>query len=157
MRNLTTLLAIAFFFTIMIGCSGKQASKMKDNASSSINLPDTTKGVVPDTVVKTTQQADPSWEEALKNQKAIVTQPSMQNPPKGEIVLSPKGSGAPPMTITRLNDPNKSKELLDGLEKAKNGDMKGAIANFNDAISKNPRNYMAFFFRGKAKLELKRY
>jgi tetratricopeptide (TPR) repeat protein len=53
--------------------------------------------------------------------------------------------------------PNRQQEVTDGLNLAKTGDMPGAIAKFDEAIIKNPKNGEAFFFRAKAEIELKQF
>lgn len=47
-----------------------------------------------------------------------------------------------------------SPELQSGLEKAKNGDLKGAIVDFTAALKADPKLASAYFYRAKALIEL---
>jgi tetratricopeptide (TPR) repeat protein len=155
MRALTFIMALIPAYFFVAGCAGRQTTEANVISADSLQVIDTPAVQLPDTVVKTTSVADPSWHEALQNERAAVTQPAKIAVPRGEVILSGKNaSNSEPKTITKFNDPIRSKELLDGLEKAKSGDMKGALSDFSAAVIKNPKNYMAFFFLGKAKLEM---
>ncbi len=65
-----------------------------------------------------------------------------------KVVVKPKN--APPA----MGNPYRPKELLSGIEKAKNGDLKGAIMDFDSCIRKNYKNYNAYFYKAKALIEL---
>ncbi|MEI6062520.1 MAG: hypothetical protein WCR72_17595, partial [Bacteroidota bacterium] len=79
----------------------------------------------------TIDPVDPSQYMPLDTTKKIVK----------KVVAKPKN--APPA----MGNPYRPKELLSGIEKAKNGDLKGAIMDFDSCIRKNYKNYNAYFYK----------
>jgi tetratricopeptide (TPR) repeat protein len=63
--------------------------------------------------------------------------------------------GKPKMLPIVKMDPFRPPQLKEGLEKAQNGDLQGAIVLFDTCIKKNYKNFNAYFYKAKALIELK--
>jgi tetratricopeptide (TPR) repeat protein len=78
-------------------------------------------------------------------------------PPGGTktgLKAASKAINQPPFEKSFLVKPNRPQEVSDGLKLAIAGDMPGAIAKFDEAIIKNPKDGEAYYFRAKAEIEL---
>jgi tetratricopeptide (TPR) repeat protein len=76
---------------------------------------------------------------------------------KQGLKVGSKAINQPPFENSMIIKPERSKEVSEGLKLAKAGNMSGAIAKFDEAIKKEPKNGEACFFKAKAEIELKEY
>ena len=60
----------------------------------------------------------------------------------------------PPFEKSLPAEPERPQEITDGIHQAARGNLSGAIVKFDEAITKNPKNDEAYFFRAKAEIEL---
>ena len=136
-----SLLAVSMGFT---SCN----TKNKGNASPADSLVMNTANTLnPDTTSNHIAIADSSWDKAADSfAKPAVAQPDTTK--KGKNVL-----GKPKMLS--MGNPFRPEELTAGLNKAKAGDLRGAIVDFDLCIAKNYKNYNAYFYKAKAYIELK--
>ena len=141
-KNLILTLAISIL-AVSIGftsCKGKSTanSTHADNTiidSSALSVPDTGKQL---------KIADSSWAQAAKSlTESMPVQPD-----------TIKKSGKPALMPMGNMDPYRPQELLDGLNKAKSGDLRGAIADFDKCITKFYKNHNAYFYKAKAYIDL---
>jgi tetratricopeptide (TPR) repeat protein len=145
-------------------CTGKKPSAAAEPPADTLQ-PDTT-AARHDTLVMQDEQVDTNWKSAYRNVTTPVkpaapaavapAAPARQAVPKGEIELGnarimplPKKTTPPGFLI-----PEPKEELTSGLDKANKGDLKGAIADFTAAITKNFRYSPAYFYRAKANYDL---
>jgi len=108
---------------------------------------------LPDTTANRIAMADSSWETAAKSY------PKQQPATKDTSNASGKNLkidklGKPKIAPLGFTDPYRPLELKEGLDKAKNGDLRGAIADFDLCIKKNYKNFNAYFYKAKALIEL---
>ncbi len=137
-----SMLAVTVGFT---SCNNSNKGTLQ-----SADIPNVDSGIsfMPDTAIKTIIYADSSWHnanEAFKKAAAPVSEDTISKSSK-------KTLGTPKLKI--LGNPLRPQELLDGLTKAQNGDLRGAIVDFDSCIVKNNRNYNAYFYKAKAFIEL---
>jgi len=142
---------LSFLSFTLFACGGNttadQSSAGKNDSGSMASQPDTSRRV--DSLHRVSAITDTSWSEAAKtlaNEPSVKTSKKPNNNQKG---VPPKSLATPP---TMLN-PFRPAELLEGLKKAQAGNVKGAIVDFTAAIKKNPKNYNAYFYRAKARVE----
>lgn len=143
---LILMLAASMGFT---SCKGDN----KNSVQADSLIFDTGKIQLPDTTTNRLAMADSSWETAAK------TYP--KNPQANQDTASGNSRnlkidklGKPKIAPISKFDPYRPQELKDGLEKARKGDLRGAIADFDLAIAKNYKNYNAYFYKAKALIEL---
>jgi tetratricopeptide (TPR) repeat protein len=143
-----TLLSISIFACGNKTAPGQSDSNLNDS-SKVISQPDSLR--IPDSLHKVSAITDTSWSEAAKtiDKETNVKTPKQPDKTNAKPANSPKGLAPHPGMI----NPFRSQELLDGLKKAQAGDLKGAIVDFTAAIQKNPKNYNAYFYRSKARVE----
>jgi tetratricopeptide (TPR) repeat protein len=153
-KNILLTLAISLFVASMAfsSCYENNADKFNqsnDNQLFAANFP------IPDTAVshKAKTSSIPGGEIELKpvsptnpgtTTKGKKTSATPGVKPSGPTVVKPKD----------IPDPNRPKELFNGIDKAQKGDLQGAIVDFDSCILKNPRNYNAYFYKAKAQIEL---
>ncbi len=149
-----TLLAVSMAFT---SCKGTNTSAV--STADSLSMDSATVHQIPDTnnMVKEETQSWDNAAKALKEEK--MTQQTTD--PKHVVTLKPDTAnknkaqvGTPKMTLLNMPNPYRPQELLDGLEKAQKGDLRGAIVDFDLCIKKNYKNYNAYFYKAKALIEL---
>jgi len=143
--TLSLLIAILCAYAGFTSCTDN--TKVKNLAADSLTK-DSILAATPDTSYKITM-ADSSWEkaaEAHKPETEALSDTSKTRNSKGEISQK--------KIPVKLGNPYRPKELSDGIEKAKNGDLRGAIIDFDTCIRKNYRNYNAYFYKAKALFEL---
>lgn len=132
-----SLLAVTMGFTSCKGNSNNNTNKVDSL------LVDSAIFAIPDTG-KQLKIADSSWAQAAKS--LTESMPAQQDTTKkpGKPALMPMGN----------MDPFRPQELLDGLNKAKIGDLRGAIVDFDKCITKFYKNHNAYFYKAKAYMEL---
>lgn len=103
----------------------------------------------PDSTAGTAAKADSSWDKAAES---FAQTPAA----KPDSAVSGKAKTDNKLQISKVTkgDPYRPQELTNGLNKAKNGDLRGAIADFDLCIAKNYKNYNAYFYKAKALTEL---
>ncbi len=147
-RNILLTLAISLF-TVTVGfTSCKHASKGNTESAENL-LMDSSQIIVPDTTLNQQAVADTSWEEAAQ---AFSTEEPVQQDTSG--ISGKKPSGRTKIKPLKRFDPFRPQQLLDGLELAKAGDLRGAIVYFDSCIVKNYKNHNAYFYKAKAFIEL---
>jgi tetratricopeptide (TPR) repeat protein len=136
----------------LFACGGKSAADLSSGINDSSELaskPDSTRRA--DSMQKVSVVTDTSWSEAAKtiaNETPANANKQLNN--SNNIKEDPpKAIASPPKMI----NPYRPAELLDGLKKAQGGNLQGAIVDFTAAIKKNPKNYNAYFYRAKARVE----
>ncbi|MBK7173568.1 MAG: hypothetical protein IPH84_10115 [Bacteroidales bacterium] len=102
------------------------------------NLPDSTK-VKKEPGFQSSALTDTSWSQASER----------MNAESGDTLSKTGKKPAPPKFI----DPYRPPVLLEGLQKAQKGDLEGAIVDFTAALKKFPKNFNAYFYRAKARIE----
>lgn len=148
-KNIILTLVISGLATFIGFTSCNNKNKVNQKPSDTLMI-DSVNAVTPDTaIINQTSLTDSSWNKAaeLLNQETSPKQGI--NNKSGEITIGqpkPSASGKP--------NPFKPQELLDGIEKAKNGDFRGAITDFDRCLVINPNNYNAYFYKAKALIEL---
>ena len=125
--------------------------KNKTSASTSDSLTsDSISALIPDTsIINSSALTDSGWNnaaESIRKESTLTIDSTSKSNEKS--LVKPK-----PTASSKVN-PNKPKELLDGIEKAKNGDLRGAIADFDLCLKMNDKNYNAYFYKAKALIEL---
>jgi len=100
--------------------------------------------LIPDSSRKVSALTDTSWSKAAES--LSTSGPAKGKQPGDTLKNKPGRPG-------KFVDPYRPQIMLDGLKKAQAGDLKGAIEDFDSAIRKNPRNFNAYFYRAKAKIE----
>lgn len=148
-KHLILTLVISILASSLAFTSCKDKNKRNFTSTDSL-LIDSVSNRSPDTtLINQTALTDSNWNnaaESLKQEPVTTKDPSIKNT---EITL-----GKPKPTASSKINPNKPQELLDGIEKAKNGDLRGAIADFDKCIAANDKNYNAYFYKAKALIEL---
>jgi len=150
-KTLFLILTISLLTATMGFTSCKQNTKGIAATAESLMM-DSLSIPVPDSTAKRMAMADSSWETAAsaftEDQQTVQDSTADGGKHKTNTIGKPK--------IAPLNriDPYRPQELKDGLEKAKNGDLRGAIADFDLCIAKNYKNYNAYFYKAKALIEL---
>ena len=140
-------LVLSFFLTVLVLIFSLQACTSRNESSSAeaTAQPDTISGLLPDTA-KVTGVSD-GFDQIPMIGSIEDNKPSLQTPTsqKEELynTITFKGKGA--------------EERRKGIKLASSGDLKGAIAEFTKSIEVHERNPDAYFYRGKAKWELKDY
>ncbi|MBK7214584.1 MAG: tetratricopeptide repeat protein [Bacteroidales bacterium] len=153
--NYLALTTVAIAIT---ACSHSPANSTEASTDSvNTQAPDTSRTIIPDSVRKNTVQLDTSWSQAVQtmsDEKAGPQDPETQSKivKAGTINAANQKGQQGPVSPIRVN-PFRPQELMDGLKKAQAGDLAGAIVDFTAAIKKNPRNYNAYFYRSKARIE----
>jgi tetratricopeptide (TPR) repeat protein len=143
-----TLLSVAIY-----ACGAKttpsQSATTVTDSSSLAAQPDTSRRM--DSIHKVSVMTDTSWSEAAKTIRKTAPVPTAKqlNNSKTQSGKPGKSFGPPPPGF----NPFRPQELLDGLQKAQAGNLKGAMEDFTTAIKKNPKNYNAYFYRAKARVE----
>jgi tetratricopeptide (TPR) repeat protein len=104
----------------------------------------------PDSAANRAAMADSSWDNAAEAFAKV-------KPDSQDTLINSSKKPAPnsKMIPITMQNPLRPQELTDGLNKAKNGDLRGAITDFDRCIEKNNKNYYAYFYKAKALLELK--
>lgn len=150
-KHIFLTILILMFVAYMGFTSCKGDAKNSVQADSLIS--DSGKIQPPDTMTNRLAMADSSWETAAKTySKNAQIKPDTaaggnKNPGIDKL-------GKPKIAPISKFDPNRPQELKDGLEKARKGDLRGAIADFDLAIAKNYKNHNAYFYKAKALIEL---
>jgi tetratricopeptide (TPR) repeat protein len=141
-KNIVLTLVISLF-AVTMGFTSCNGNSKKDTTSADSLLMDSAVFSVPDTGKQVTI-ADSSWAQAA--QSLAKSMPAQQDTTKkpGKPALMPMGN----------MDPYRPQELLDGLNKAKNGDLRGAIVDFDKCIAKFYKNHNAHYYKAKAYIEL---
>lgn len=153
-KNYSLLLLLS---TALLSCKGNSTPAGNEGSTDSmatLNQPDTSKSRV-DQGSKASVIVDTNWSQAVKT---ISTEPAkekgaVQQPNKTQSPPVDDKSGKPKPKLVPFVDPFRPQELKDGLKKAQDGDLKGAIVDFTAALKKNPKNYNAYFYRAKARIE----
>lgn len=103
------------------------------------------------------RQSDIYKSQLAQNQKDVSIEKSsrVQNTSSGAQNTHPSTQNTPILTADNHNSAAQSADDLNasGKVKAKNGDSKGAIADFTRAISVAPNFYQAFYNRGNVKID----
>lgn len=138
-----SILAFATFKVFAVGIPQSEVNVTKSNKQS----PDTLQTLYDNTTRKVLMP-DGTYK--------ILVEPSNQKPAakgdtvnRGMILL-----GKPTTPNQKKADPNNPPELSRGLKKAKKGDFRGAIADFDSCILKNDKNHNAYFYKAKALIDL---
>lgn len=142
-KNIILTLVISLF-AVTMGFTSCNGNSKKDTSNADSLLMDSAVFSIPDTGNQVTI-ADSSWAQAAKSltESMPQVQPDTTKKP-GKPVLMPMGN----------MDPYRPQELLDGLNKAKNGDLRGAIVDFDKCIAKFYKNHNAYYYKAKAYVEL---
>jgi tetratricopeptide (TPR) repeat protein len=151
------------FSMIALACTSNQSNSTDNPNNDSVGIHRADSLNIPDSIRKASVLTDTSWSQAVKTlsndnpaDKKSLTKTATQPDKEGAGVLkadetkaaTPKGKIIP---VTM--NPFRPQELLDGLKKAQDGNLKGAIVDFTAALKKNPKNYNAYFYRAKARIE----
>jgi tetratricopeptide (TPR) repeat protein len=164
MTKSSIYLAIFLMFSfIVLACNSNRAN-LPDDHNNDSTVPQKLDPVnLPDTIHKTSALTDTNWSQAVKtlsdekrSGSGSHAEPETQTENKGTVDQKtnenkagvPKGKVIPVTT-----NPFRPQIMLDGLKKAQAGDLKGAIEDFTAALKKNPKNYNAYFYRAKARIE----
>jgi tetratricopeptide (TPR) repeat protein len=139
---------VSFLAATLGFTSCSQNKNAQTNSAESLNI-DSTTILLPDTTASRIAMADTSWETAIKSfPENTETIQDSSKAKTNNTAVKPKIS-----PISRI-DPYRPQELKDGLQKAKDGDLRGAIVDFDLCIKKNYKNYNAYFYKAKALIEL---
>jgi len=151
-KTIFLTLAISLLASSLGFTSCKESTKSVTVNADSLNLsPDSI--ILPDTAANRIAMADSSWETAAKTFSAD-PQPVEDTTNASGRNLKIEKRGKPKISPLGVGDPYRPQELKDGLAKARNGDLRGAIADFDICIEKNYKNYNAYFYKAKALIEL---
>jgi len=147
-KNIFLTLVISLLAVTMGFTSCKENAKVNAVINDSISL-DSSAILIPDTTATRIAMADSSWETAVKSfpENTAAVQDSSKS-------KTSKPLGKPKITPLSRIDPYRPQELKDGLKKAQEGDLQGAITDFDLCITKNYKNYNAYFYKAKALIEL---
>ena len=148
-KNILLTLVISLVIATIGFTSGN--GRIKANAAPAVDQPiNMASLLVPDTSTKHVTMADTNWkkaEESFTNKAPATKQDTTK-----KNVKNPLGKRTT-MPIAKM-DPFRPPQLTAGLKKAGNGDLQGAIIDFDTCIKKNYKNYNAYFFKAKALIEL---
>ena len=136
-------LSIPLFFTSIQG----RPSNSMIIADGKVIVSNERQNHTPDTSRKHQALTDTSWSKAAESMSTTKPLESAKVKQHGDTLKNKPGRPG------KFIDPYRPQVMLDGLKKAQAGDLKGAIEDFDSAIRKNPRNFNAYFYRAKAKIE----
>lgn len=148
-RQLIYLIIIPALF-LNTSCGGQ---KSKNNSVESEKAGVTDDSVITtaaDTMLKSVQNA---IDAPLASPGEITPEVSLTGS-KTALKIGSKTVNQPPFENSMIIRPERSKEVSEGLKLAKAGDMAGALAKFDEAINKDPKNGEAYFLKAKAEIEL---
>jgi tetratricopeptide (TPR) repeat protein len=144
-KNILLTLVISIFSTA-VGFSNSLTLTAADVLHLSVNVADVS-GY--DTITRQNPSASTSVKKTpVNNTKTHPTQDTINKNNKTSL-------GKPKMLPIVRMDPFRPPQLKEGLEKAQNGDLHGAIILFDTCIKKNYKNFNAYFYKAKALIELK--
>lgn len=145
-KNILLTIAISLL-AVSIGFTSCNAKSKGNPATTDSLVIDTGNPAIPDTTIKPVTIADSSWHNAAESFSKAT--PVIQDTTKKSKL---KTLGKP--KLLSMGNPYRPQELLNGLNKAKNGDLRGAIVDFDSCIVKNYKNFNAYFYKAKAQIEL---
>jgi len=140
-------LAIVPALLLATSCGG-QKSKNNSKDTDTVNVTrDSAVAAVPDTTQKSASNPIVAKLAAPGETAPIAVS-------KTGLETASKTINQPPFEKSFLIKPERQQEVEDGLRLAAGGDIPGAKLKFDEAITKNPKNGEAYFFRAKAELDL---
>jgi tetratricopeptide (TPR) repeat protein len=133
-------LAIVSAIIFATSC-GSQKSKNNATETDKNNVPENSATILkPDSGAKS--QAAPGENNPAANPAQVVAN-------ENKSIMQPPFDKSLPVKPGRLQ------EVTEGIKMSKQGNLPGAIASFNKAITKHPENGEAYFCRAQAEIELK--